>query len=59
MAGTAAPTPLVVRRDSSRHRWHLPVVWHRRHSIRATLRLLDDDPVLLCDCAEGAPHTCG
>jgi hypothetical protein len=33
---------------------------HRRpQSIAGTLRLLDDDPFLLCDCDDGAPHTCG
>jgi hypothetical protein len=51
---------------SGRHRprraW--PAVWprlttNRDRSLAGTLRRLDDDPVLLCDCAEGAPHTCG
>jgi hypothetical protein len=47
------------------HRWHRRP-WphlgsHLRlpRSIVGTLVRLDDDPVLLCDCAEGAPHTCG
>lgn len=46
---------------SSRHRWHHRPWPHLRlrRSIVATLVRLDDDPVLLCDCAEGAPHTCG
>jgi hypothetical protein len=62
MAGTtasAAPRTSDRRVTAQRHRWHLPVTWHRRHSIRATLERLDDDPVLLCDCADGEPHTCG
>ncbi len=39
--------------------WPLSPGAGRERSFRGTLRRLDDDPVLLCDCAEGAPHTCG
>lgn len=44
-----------------RHRWGwADVSTHLRlpRSIVGTLVRLDDDPVLLCDCAEGSPHTC-
>jgi hypothetical protein len=38
------------------NRWRLV---SRRRSIADTLRLLDDDPFLFCDCDDGVPHTCG
>lgn len=31
---------------------------HRRPGVVALLEQLDDDPVLLCDCARGAAHHC-
>ncbi len=53
------------RHRSPQHRWHRRS-WHHvgghlrlPRSIVGTLVRLDDDPVLLCDCAEGSPHTCG
>ena len=59
LVGDDAPRTVTAGRLRSRHlrprRPSRPV----RRSILGTLVRLDDDPVLLCDCAEGAPHTCG
>lgn len=51
--------PHVARRSTARPRWRLPSSWHRAPSIITVLERLDDDPVLFCDCAESATHTCG
>ncbi|MCC5953254.1 MAG: hypothetical protein JJU45_14265 [Acidimicrobiia bacterium] len=49
------------RRSRRPRRPHLRV-WdrsrHRRQGLFATLVLLDDDPVLMCECADGEPHSC-
>jgi hypothetical protein len=47
------------RATVARQRWHIRSSWHRSPSILSVLERLDDDPVLFCDCAEGAAHSCG
>jgi hypothetical protein len=55
-----APRPMVATRmAAARQRWHLPASWQRSRTVWTALTRIDDDPVLLCDCAEGAAHTCG
>lgn len=60
-ARPAVVEPVVAQRTRHERRvlWPLASSSSRERSLRGTLRRLDDDPVLLCDCAEGAPHTCG